>query len=76
MSEMQHELVPKHEKLPQKEVDALLKKHNITIAQLPKILLDDPAIKDLGCKLGDVVKITRNSPVAGTVFYYRGVVHE
>jgi DNA-directed RNA polymerase subunit H (RpoH/RPB5) len=69
-------LVPKHELLSDEEKDALMKKYNLSFSQLPKIFVSDPAIKHLSVKVGDIVKITRNSPVAGNIYYYRGVVNE
>ncbi len=69
-----HALVPQHEVLPEKEVEELLKKINISKGQLPKILADDPAAKKLEAKRGDVIKITRKSRTAGTSVYYRVVV--
>ena len=71
----QHLLIPQHEKLPDKEKAELLKKYNITVNALPKILLSDPAIAELNIKEGDVIKITRKSPTSGESFYYRGVVN-
>lgn len=53
-----HILQPKHSKLNEKEIDELLKKFNVSRAQLPKILLNDPAIPE-GCIVGDVIKIER-----------------
>ncbi|MBI5392904.1 DNA-directed RNA polymerase subunit H [Candidatus Woesearchaeota archaeon] len=70
-----HSLVPKHAKLSDKEKKQLLEKYNITLNELPKILANDPAIKDLGLKNGDVVKIERISKTAGEYEYYRGVVN-
>jgi DNA-directed RNA polymerase subunit H len=69
-----HELVPKHEILSEEEKEKLLKKYGITIRDLPRIFLSDPAIKDLNPKIGDVVKITRKSKTAGESVYYRVVV--
>lgn len=57
MSQM-HILQPKHTKLKPKEVQDLLKKYNISLAQLPKIKNDDPALPE-GCRQGDVVRIDR-----------------
>lgn len=68
-----HTLVPKHELLSEKEKEELLKKYGVTLKQLPRILLSDPAIRHLNAKVGDVIKITRKSPTAGTSIYYRVV---
>lgn len=74
--ELQHDLVPKHEKISNEEKQALLEHYNITDKELPKITMDDPAIKHLQPQPGDVIKITRKSPTAGTTIYYRGVMNE
>jgi len=71
---LEHVLVPKHEILSEEEKKRLLETLNISEKQLPKILLNDPVVKALGAKEGDVIKITRKSPTAGKSFYYRLVV--
>jgi len=71
-----HEIIPEHIKLSDKEAKALLKKYNITIREMPKILISDPAIAHLSVKEGDIIKIERKSRTAGEVVYYRGVVKE
>ena len=71
-----NKLVPKHTKLSETEKNKLLEKHSITVKELPKIFIDDPAIAALNLKAGDVVKIERSSPTAGTTVYYRGVINE
>jgi len=71
----EHTLKPKHSVLNEKEKEALFSKYNITFTELPKILKKDAALKDLDVKEGDVIKITRKSPTAGTSFYYRGVTN-
>lgn len=71
---LEHELVPKHEILPKKEKDELLKSLGITKDKLPKIFISDPVVNTLQAKPGDVIKITRKSPTAGESVYYRVVV--
>lgn len=66
-----HILQPKHTKLKPNEVQELLKKHNISLAQLPKIKSDDPALPE-GCKQGEVIKIERKEEDA-TRLYFRVV---
>jgi len=63
-----HILQPKHIKLNEKEAEELLKKINISKAQLPKILSTDTALPE-GCTVGDIIKIDRKSGV-----YHRVVV--
>lgn len=70
-----HILAPKHVKLSEKEKVELLKKYNITLKELPKILKDDPAIASLNAKPGDVIKIIRKSDTAGETIFYRGVIN-
>ncbi|MBI5332560.1 MAG: DNA-directed RNA polymerase subunit H [Candidatus Aenigmarchaeota archaeon] len=70
----QNMFVPKHEILEEDEKLILLKKLNATEKQLPKIKTSDPAIKAIAAKKGDVVRITRNSRIAGKALYYRVVV--
>ncbi len=53
-----HILQPKHIKLKEKEAQELLDKYNISKAQLPKILSNDPALPE-GCVIGDIIKIDR-----------------
>ena len=71
-----HELVPKHSKLSQKDTKELFERLNITIKELPKISVKDPAIQSLDPKSGDIIKIERTSQTAGKAIYYRGVVSE
>jgi DNA-directed RNA polymerase subunit H len=69
-----HELVPKHTLLKEKEREELLRKYNITLKQLPRILASDPVIKLLNGQPGDVVMIDRKSLTAGQTNYYRVVI--
>ena len=67
----QHELVPTHEFATETEIQELIDKYAIDVKQLPKILIGDPAVQLLGAKIGDVVKIIRESPTAGKYVTYR-----
>lgn len=67
-------MVPKHKILSEEEKKALLEKHNINEVQLPKILTNDAVTKAIDAKIGDVIKIERESPTAGKTVYYRIVV--
>ncbi|RMD45882.1 DNA-directed RNA polymerase subunit H [Candidatus Pacearchaeota archaeon] len=66
-----HVLQPKHEKLSPEETEKLLEKLNISLSQLPKISIDDPAVPK-GCKKGDVLRIERKGSFPET--YFRVVV--
>jgi DNA-directed RNA polymerase subunit H len=71
-----HELIPEHSKLSDKDAKDLLKKYNITIREIPKIFISDPAVEHLGLKEGDIIMIKRKSRTAGEIIYYRGVIKE
>ncbi|MFW5902436.1 MAG: DNA-directed RNA polymerase subunit H [archaeon] len=71
---LNHELVPKHEILPEKEAEKVLKKYGITKKELPKVKSNDPVIKAIEAEEGDVIEITRDSPTAGETKYYRVVI--
>lgn len=73
-SVLKHELVPEHIILDDSERKELLEKLKITPKQLPKILTNDPVVKELEAEEGDILKILRKSPVAGSTTYYRIVV--
>jgi len=53
-----HILQPKHTKIKKEEVDKLLSKMNISLTQLPKIKITDPALPE-DFKIGDIIKIER-----------------
>ena len=72
----EHVLIPKHKKLSEASKKKILEKFNITVAQLPKIRGDDPAIIALDVRPGDVIEVTRSSLTAGETIYYRGVSDE
>jgi DNA-directed RNA polymerase subunit H len=73
-SVLKHELVPKHIVLNDDEKKEIVEKLRIKPEQLPKILTNDPVVKEMGAKEGDILKIIRKSPVAGLIEYYRIVV--
>ncbi len=69
-----HELVPIHTIMSEGEVQELLDHYGITKSELPRVLKDDPAVRAIGAKVGQVVKIMRSSDTAGRVPYFRVVV--
>ncbi len=71
---IEHELIPEHSKLSKKDAEELFEKYNITLKELPKILVSDPAIAHLDVEVGDVIMIKRRSRTAGETVFYRGVV--
>ncbi|OUJ18938.1 DNA-directed RNA polymerase subunit H RpoH/RPB5 [Methanonatronarchaeum thermophilum] len=73
---MDHDLVPRHEIVPEEEAQEILEKHDIDAKKLPKILKSDPVVKEIGAKSGDILRITRDSPTAGKAILYRLVVDE
>ena len=73
-SVIEHILVPKHELLSPEEAQAVLDKYKVTRDQIPKILLTDPAIKHIQAKVGDLIKIIRDSKYIGKSLYYRVVI--
>ncbi len=76
MDILKHELVPHHEILTEEEAEKLLKTYNLRKEQLPRILVDDPVVKAIKAKEGDIIKIVRRSPTAGESVMYRVVSRE
>jgi DNA-directed RNA polymerase subunit H len=72
---LKHKLVPKHRILSEKEKEELLKKYNVTLEKLPKILISDPVVKALGAKVGDIIEIERDFEGFKSI-YYRVVVEK
>lgn len=70
----EHILVPNHIVLSTEEVERALKELNAARDQLPRIKVSDPALRNLEVKVGDVVKIVRESPTTGKSIAYRVVV--
>jgi len=69
-----HKFVPKHEILMAEEREKLLAKYRVKPYQLPQIKASDPAVKAIGARPGDMVRIIRESPTAGKYVAYRYVV--
>jgi len=69
-----HQLVPKHEVLSKEEAKEVLRRYQVKVHQLPRIKASDPVVKAIGAKVGDILKITRDSPTAGKTVAYRYVV--
>ncbi|MBY8998061.1 MAG: DNA-directed RNA polymerase subunit H [Candidatus Thorarchaeota archaeon] len=70
----EHELVPPHIIAADDEIQLVLDHYGIEKNKLPRIRRDDPAVKVLGARPGQVIRIERDSLTAGTSFYYRLVV--
>jgi DNA-directed RNA polymerase subunit H len=70
----EHDLVPFHEILSEKEKNQLLTQYKVKPYQMPQIRSTDPAVKVIGAKIGDILKITRKSKTAGEHITYRYVV--
>jgi len=70
-----HSLIPKHEKLNEKEKKKLLEQYNVSLKELPKIPKTDSGIASLNTKPGDIIKIIRKSPTTNESFFYRVVVN-
>jgi DNA-directed RNA polymerase subunit H len=70
----EHALVPKHEILTEEERKQVLVHYKVQPYQLPQIKASDPAVKAIGAKPGDILRIIRKSPTAGEHIAYRYVV--
>ena len=69
-----HFLVPKHEIVAKEKSLEILEELGTSAERLPRILLTDPMIQEIEAKKGDLIRIVRESPTAGTAIYYRIVV--
>jgi DNA-directed RNA polymerase subunit H (RpoH/RPB5) len=70
----EHALVPKHEILTEKEKQQLLTMYKVKPYQMPQVTSTDPAVKAIGAKTGDILRIIRKSATAGQHIAYRYVV--
>ena len=71
---MENFLVPRHTIMSEEDVQELLGKFGIIREKLPQILMMDPCARAVGAQPNQVLKIERESPTAGTSYYYRLVV--
>ena len=71
---LEHVMVPDHQIMSEEEVGTLYSAYNISSEHLPKIYHDDPAVKIIGAKVGDVIRIIRISHTAGRAESYRLVI--
>ena len=69
-----HDLVPHHTRLTNKEIKSFLINYQIEKHQIPKILETDPAVKAIQAKPGDVLRIVRNPVMGEQGAYYRVVI--
>ena len=69
-----HEMVPTHVIAEDTEIQLVLEHYGIRKTHLPRIQVRDPAARVLGARPGQVVRVERSSPTAGTSYYYRLVV--
>jgi DNA-directed RNA polymerase subunit H len=63
-----HILQPKHTKLSNNEAEKLLKDLNISLIQLPKIKITDPALPEK-CEISDIIKIERSTDGKKSIYY-------
>ena len=71
---MKHDLVPRHEVLPDDEARQVLERYAVTPDQLPKLLSSDAVARAVRAKPGQIVRIRRKSATAGESIAYRYVV--
>ena len=71
---MKHDLVPRHEVLPDDEAKGILEKYGVTPDQLPKIFSSDAVARAVRAKPGQIIRIRRKSPTAGESVAFRYVV--
>ena len=69
-----HVLVPKHSKMSEKAKRELLEKYKISMKDLPRISMKDPAVAHLELTTDDVIEICRPSATSNTTLFYRRVV--
>ena len=68
-----HAIVPLHEILSEDDASSVLMQYKVDRSKLPKIRCEDPALPQ-DAKIGDIIRISRESQTAGKSIYYRVVV--
>ncbi|MCZ7398175.1 MAG: DNA-directed RNA polymerase subunit H [Candidatus Methanoperedens sp.] len=71
---LEHKMVPNHEILNEEDLNKILSEYKVEKEQLPKIRISDPSAVSVKAKVGDVVRVTRESPTAGKSYFYRLVI--
>ncbi len=66
-----HKLVPKHEIMTEEEISDVFSETDYESIDLPKIKSDDPVVKAIDAKPGNILRITRESQTAGEFITYR-----
>ena len=66
-----HMLVPTHEIMTEDEIADEFSDVEYDFKNLPKIRLNDPVVKAIDAKPGDILRITRESQTAGVFVTYR-----
>ena len=64
-------LVPTHEIMTEEEIADEFSDVEYDFKNLPKIRFEDPAVKAIEAKPGDILRITRESQTAGVFVTYR-----
>ena len=67
----EHMLVPTHEIMTEDEIADEFSDVEYDFKDLPKIKSEDPVVKAIDAKPGDVLRITRESQTAGVFVTYR-----
>jgi len=71
---LEHKMVPNHEILNEEDLNKILSEYKVDKEQLPKIRISDPSAVFVKAKVGDVVRISRDSQTAGKSYFYRLVI--
>ena len=66
-----HMLVPTHEIMTEEEIADEFSDVEYDFKDLPKIRSEDPVVKAIEAKPGDILRITRESQTAGVFVTYR-----